>query len=99
MTDIYQWTTLLLPPLTAIVAWVAGRRQRTRDNLEALQETLNKFIQENSELYDEIIKLRGENAKLRSSISMLEAKIDSLHRAAEVHDQDAANLTNDYSND
>lgn len=78
MTDIFQWTTLFLPPISAAVAWVAGRRQRTRDNLEALQETLDKFITENSELYEEIMKLRRENAQLRTSISALEAKLDSL---------------------
>ena len=50
MTDIFQWTTLFLPPISAAVAWVAGRRRRTRDNLEALQETLDKFITENIEL-------------------------------------------------
>ena len=60
------------------MAWVAGRRRRTRDNLEALQETLDKFITENSELYEEIMKLRRENAQLRTSISALEAKLDSL---------------------
>ena len=53
---------------------MAGRRQRTRDNLEALQGTLDKFIHENGELYTEIIKLRSENAKLRTSIAILEAK-------------------------
>ena len=37
MTDIFQWTTLFLPPISAAVAWVAGRRRRTRDNLEALK--------------------------------------------------------------
>ena len=63
MTDIFQWTTLFLPPISAAVAWVAGRRRRTRDNLEALQE---------------IMKLRRENAQLRTSISALEAKLDSL---------------------
>ena len=78
MTDLFQWTTLFLPPISAAVAWVAGRRQRTRDNLEALQETLDKFITENSELYEEIMKLRRENAQLRTSISALEAKLDSL---------------------
>ena len=78
MTDIFQWTTLFLPPISAAVAWVAGRRRRTRDNLEALQETLDKFITENSELYEEIMKLRRENAQLRTSISALEAKLDSL---------------------
>ncbi|MEE1346966.1 MAG: hypothetical protein U0K36_03700 [Bacteroidales bacterium] len=77
-TDIFQWTTLFLPPISAAVAWVAGRRRRTRDNLEALQETLDKFITENSELYEEIMKLRRENAQLRTSISALEAKLDSL---------------------
>ena len=78
MTDIFQWTTVFLPPISAAVAWVAGRRRRTRDNLEALQETLDKFITENSELYEEIMKLRRENAQLRTSISALEAKLDSL---------------------
>lgn len=78
MTDIFQWTTLFLPPISAVVAWVAGRRRRTRDNLEALQSTLDKFITENSELYEEIMKLRRENAQLRNSISALEAKLDSL---------------------
>ena len=78
MTDIFQWTTLFLPPISAAVAWGAGRRRRTRDNLEALQETLDKFITENSELYEEIMKLRRENAQLRTSISALEAKLDSL---------------------
>ena len=78
MTDIFQWTTLFLPPISAAVAWVAGRRRRTRDNLEALQETLDKFITENSELYEEIMKLRRENAQLRTSISAIEAKLDSL---------------------
>lgn len=83
MDSIFQWTTLLLPPLTGIVAWVAGRRQRTRDNLEALQGTLDKFIHENGELYTEINKLRRENAKLRTSIAILEAKIYSITKTKE----------------
>lgn len=58
-----------------MVAWIAGRNRRTRDNLEAMQTTLDNFIAENAELYEEIIKLRNENAMLRTSIADLESQL------------------------
>ncbi len=68
MTDLYQWTTLLLPVLLAIVAWFLGRRQRTNDNLEMLQSTIDKLLAGNTGLYSQIMKLRQDNAILSNDI-------------------------------
>ncbi len=70
MTDLYQWTTLLLPVLSAIVAWFLGRRQRTHDNLEMLQSTIDKLFAGNTGLYSQIMKLRQDNASLSNDIKV-----------------------------
>ncbi len=95
MTDLYQWTTLLLPVISAIVAWFLGRRQRTHDNLEMLQSTIDKLLAENTGLYSQIMKLRqdnaslsndmlglrADNAQLRDTIAQLQTKLEIIGKS------------------
>ncbi len=80
MTDLYQWTTLLLPVVSAIVAWFLGRHQRTHDSLEMLRATINKLLSENTSLYSQIIQLRQENASLSNDILGLRADNSQLSK-------------------
>lgn len=52
--DAYNWVTLLLTPVTAIIGWFAGRRMRNNDAIQKMQETINLLASKNSELYAKI---------------------------------------------
>lgn len=61
----YEWTTTFLGPVCGVIGWIAGRRIRRNETIKALQTTIDMLVQKNSELYDEIVRLRQENDALR----------------------------------
>lgn len=83
----YEWITTFLLPVTGIVSWIAGSRMRRNDTIKALQTTVDMLVQKNSELYDDIMRLRQENDTLRdqgikrdNEIKSLKAEIERLKK-------------------
>ena len=83
----YEWITTSLVPITGIVSWIAGSRMRRNDTIKALQTTVDMLVQKNTELYDEIMRLRQENDTLRdqgierdNEIESLKAEIERLKK-------------------
>lgn len=52
--DAYNWVTLFIAPVTAIIGWFTGRRMRNNDAIQKMQETINLLASKNSELYAKI---------------------------------------------
>lgn len=74
----YEWITTFLLPVTGIVSWIAGSRMRRNDTIKALQTTVDMLVQKNTELYDEIMRLRQENDALRDQGIKRDNEIESL---------------------
>ncbi len=75
--NLLNWATLLLAPITGIASWYAARRKRNNEALDIMQETINKLVQENADLYALVVKLREENAELKNSISAVKFELES----------------------
>jgi hypothetical protein len=74
----YEWITTSLVPITGIVSWIAGSRMRRNDTIKALQTTVDMLVQKNTELYEEIMRLRQENDTLRDQGIKRDNEIESL---------------------
>lgn len=74
----YEWITTFLVPVTGIVSWIGGSRMRRNDTIKALQTTVDMLVQKNTELYDEIMRLRQENDTLRDQGIKRDNEIESL---------------------
>lgn len=74
----YEWITTFLVPITGIVSWLAGTRMRRNESIKALQTTIDMLNERNKELYDEQVRLREENASLKTMLSANSQEIASL---------------------
>lgn len=63
MFDYITLISLLIAPLSSVVAWVVARRARNNDMLTKMQQTIDMLVEKNRELYDEVIMLRDKLAK------------------------------------
>lgn len=63
MFDYITLISLLLTPLSSVVAWVVARRARNNDMLTKMQQTIDLLVEKNRELYEEVIMLRDKLAK------------------------------------
>ena len=71
-------TDCLVPTITAVVGWLAGKRKRQGDALKNMQESIEMLTGNNKRLLDdlakvndEVIALRRENAELKLSVDHL----------------------------
>ena len=71
-------TDCLVPSVTAVVGWLAGKRKRQGDALKNMQESIEMLTGNNKRLLDdlakvndEVIALRRENAELKLSVDHL----------------------------
>lgn len=69
---------VLLPVLTALAGYFAGKRKRDNDFLKDLQGSINALSKDNAELIkktidlnQEVVALRKENAELREDVGAL----------------------------
>lgn len=77
--DVIKWAAdVLLPVLTGVTGWLAGRRKRNNDFLNDLQDSINTLSAKNAELVktvvtlnETVISLRAENAELKSEVTAL----------------------------
>ena len=77
-TTISLITDCLVPTITAVVGWIAGKRKRQGDALKNMQESIEMLTGNNKRLLDdlakvndEVIALRRENAELKLSVDHL----------------------------
>lgn len=63
MFDSITLISLLITPLSSVVAWVVARRARNNDMLTKMQQTIDLLVEKNKELYEEVIMLRDKLAK------------------------------------
>lgn len=71
MIDYIAWASLALAPITGIITWIAGRKQREQefratesDTLAKMQSTIDLLVSQNKSLYEEILELRRQVANL-----------------------------------
>jgi septal ring factor EnvC (AmiA/AmiB activator) len=77
--DIIKWVAeILLPVLTGLAGFFAGKRKRDNDFLSDLQRSINalsednaKLIRKTIDLNQEVIALRKENAELKEEVEAL----------------------------
>ena len=74
----YEWITTFLVPITGIISWLAGSRMRRNESIQALQTTIDMLNERNKELYDEQVRLREENASLKTMLANNSQEIASL---------------------
>ena len=74
----YEWITTFMVPVTGIVSWLAGARMRKNEGIKALMSTIDMLTERNRELYEEQVRLREENAQLKSMLSSNSLEIDKL---------------------
>ncbi len=64
---VIKWVIgILIPVVTSLCGWWAGRRQRNNDFIGALQRSINELSAKNSEQMNEILKLREEIITVRT---------------------------------
>ncbi len=73
---IYQWLTFILPPVTSIITWVATRYSRKTQTLEMMQKSIDMLVEKNGKLYEELVKVRHENAELKAGQERLQNALD-----------------------
>lgn len=85
--DVTTITSIVLPPITAAVGWLAGTRKRRNDAIGYLQQTIDSLAAKNKEymgqitsLRAEVVKLQQENAKLQVGQAAMKAKLDEISR-------------------
>lgn len=65
--NLVKWAIgILIPVVTSLAGWWAGRRQRNNDFIGALQKSINELSMKNSEQMNEILKLREELISVRT---------------------------------
>lgn len=74
----YEWITTFMVPVTGIVSWLAGARMRKNEGIKALMSTIDMLTERNRELYEEQVRLREENAQLKSMLSSNSLEINKL---------------------
>ena len=71
-------TDCLVPTITAVVGWLAGKRKRQGDALKNMQESIEMLTGNNKRLLEdlttvnrEVVALRKENGELKYSVDQL----------------------------
>jgi len=62
----------ILTPLTAIVGWLFGRKQRDNNFLQDLQSSINSLADHNNKLMQEILLVKKQNVDLEVTQRRLE---------------------------
>ena len=74
---------VVLPSVTGVVSWFAGRSARKSDALRRMQDSVDLLITKNSELVKDVTALRAENMQLKASVDMLTSENKELKRSVE----------------
>jgi hypothetical protein len=69
---------ILIAPLTALAGWLAGRRKRSNDFLYTMQESINKLVDENTKLLDDVLTVKKQNVELLIQNEIMRKKLAGL---------------------
>ena len=71
-------TDCLVPSITAVVGWLAGKRKRRNDALKSMQDSIDILSLENKRLIEdlttvnrEVVALKKENGELKTAVDKL----------------------------
>ena len=73
-------TDCLVPTVTAVAGWFAGRRKRQGDALKNMQESIDMLTGNNKKLLDDLAKVNDEVLELRRENTELKLSVDQLCR-------------------
>lgn len=75
--------SIVMPVLTSIAGYLAGRKKRNNNFLADLQKSIDLLAEKNKDLMSEVVKLRSENADLLSRIEELSRQNEVLRKEIE----------------
>lgn len=85
--DVATILSIILPPLSAAVGWLAGTRKRRNDAIGYMQATIDDLAAKNAEymgkitsLREEVVKLQQENAKLQAGQVEMQKKLEEISK-------------------
>lgn len=77
---LFQWLTFILPIITGVASWFAGRRVRNNSTLDKLQTTIDMLVCKNTELYNKVVDLNAENAALKKGQEEMKLELQDLRK-------------------
>ncbi|MDD3405926.1 MAG: hypothetical protein PHH23_06645 [Paludibacteraceae bacterium] len=77
---LFQWLTFILPIITGVASWFAGRRVRNNSTLDKLQTTIDMLVCKNTELYNKVVDLNAENAALKKGQEEMKLELQALRK-------------------
>lgn len=75
--EMETWATIIpyiVSVVTGVAGWLVGRRKQRNDFLSDLQASIDLLADKNKTLYEEVLRLRQENALLGTKVSELAAQ-------------------------
>ena len=71
-------TDCLVPAITAVVGWLAGKRKRRNDALKSMQDSIDILSKENKRLIEDLMAVNREVVALRRENGELKTAVDNL---------------------
>lgn len=79
--SVYMWVSLVvLPTVTGIVSWFAGRRIRNNDTIQKMQDTIDMLVKKNGELYIQAVEQTQKLAQQNEQILNLSQQLAEVRR-------------------
>lgn len=72
--------SFVLSSITLVVGWIFGRKKQKNDFLTDQESSITLLAQKNKELIEEVVKLRSENAVLRSELAEVKTIVLDLQK-------------------
>lgn len=79
--SIYLWiSVIVLPTISGVVSWFAGRRTRNNDTLQKLQSTVDMLVAKNGQLYEKITEQNRIISELNKKNDKLDSQLTEVRR-------------------
>ena len=91
-------TDCLVPSVTAVVGWLAGKRKRQSDFLKNMQDSIDLLSVENKRLLKDLTAVNNEVVALRKENGELKYSVDQLCRENVQLKDEVRNLRNRITN-
>ena len=89
-SDVANW---LIPAVTGVAGWLAGRRKQRNDFLVEMQSSIDLLSEKNKLFVGELVQLREENLKLRGEVAMLREENRTLRVEIEALNKNLVNFS------
>jgi hypothetical protein len=90
--------TISIAPLTALSGWLAGRRKRSNDFLHQMQDSINKLVDENTRLLDDVLTVKKQNVELLIQNEVMKKKLAILEEQNVQFKEEISVLNNKLQN-